>query len=325
MSDALTHDPQQDYIASLERQVADLTARVAELEERLEIGYAFDAMGVRVVVPKEGFPDGIACRDATIQLQKQQVTDLTARAVAAEQRCQDYVIKYGGNPTGARVHDRCDAQLDDLMTWNTQLTAANEQYHEKVNELATKLHAAEKRWHDAAKLDPSLDEAEELKEKLKAVQQRYETQCEGTTTRIRENVSLKRQLATMQAEAGRLQEVLKGRRLTIETSIAAEVLAGNTAKEHSERTALVEIYLMEQALTPPVTPTHKETMMLNPIPRRARIDLMTQAELAIRDVSFIVEHIGCHPLLTEAVILLSQAREKVADYVDGQALPKVTS
>jgi hypothetical protein len=29
-----------------------------------------------------------------------------------------------------------------------------------------------------------------------------------------------------------------------------------------------------------------------------------------------VEIVGAHPLLTDAVVLLGQAREKVADYVD---------
>jgi len=52
------------------------------------------------------------------------------------------------------------------------------------------------------------------------------------------------------------------------------------------------------------------------VPRRNRIDLNTPAELAIRQAIHIVEEVGTHPLLTEAVILLGQAREKVADYID---------
>ena len=50
------------------------------------------------------------------------------------------------------------------------------------------------------------------------------------------------------------------------------------------------------------------------IPRRARLDLHTPAEMAIRTAVLEVEAVGAHPLLTDAVILLSQAREKVADY-----------
>jgi len=38
-----------------------------------------------------------------------------------------------------------------------------------------------------------------------------------------------------------LRQYLAGRVLTIEASIAAEVLAGNAAKEACERTALVEV------------------------------------------------------------------------------------
>lgn len=55
---------------------------------------------------------------------------------------------------------------------------------------------------------------------------------------------------------------------------------------------------------------------MNDIPRRSRIDLMTPAELAIRNAMIAVEEAGAHPLLTEAVVMLGQAREKVADYVD---------
>lgn len=52
------------------------------------------------------------------------------------------------------------------------------------------------------------------------------------------------------------------------------------------------------------------------IPRRNRLDRNTPAELAIRAAVDEVERLSAHTLLTEAVILLSQAREKVADYVD---------
>lgn len=57
-------------------------------------------------------------------------------------------------------------------------------------------------------------------------------------------------------------------------------------------------------------------MSTDNIPRRIRLDLNTPAELAIRAAVDAVELVGAHPLLTEAVILLGQAREKVADYVD---------
>jgi hypothetical protein len=51
----------------LRQALATAQARINELEERLEIGFAYDAMGIRIEVPKDG-PDGIACRDATIEL-----------------------------------------------------------------------------------------------------------------------------------------------------------------------------------------------------------------------------------------------------------------
>lgn len=54
----------------------------------------------------------------------------------------------------------------------------------------------------------------------------------------------------------------------------------------------------------------------NGIPRRNRIDLFTPAEIAIWQAASAVEDAGAHPLLTEAVLLLKQARDKVADYVE---------
>jgi hypothetical protein len=54
----------------------------------------------------------------------------------------------------------------------------------------------------------------------------------------------------------------------------------------------------------------------NGFPRRIRIDLYTPAETAIREAMFAVERAGCHPLLTDAVSLLEQAKTKVADFVE---------
>lgn len=62
-------------------------------------------------------------------------------------------------------------------------------------------------------------------------------------------------------------------------------------------------------------------MQLRPdgIPRRCDLTLMTPAELAIRDAVLAVEAAGAHPLLTDAVVLLGEAQNKVADFVE---LPK---
>lgn len=57
------------------------------------------------------------------------------------------------------------------------------------------------------------------------------------------------------------------------------------------------------------------------IARRCDINLCTPAELSIRQAILAVEESGAHPLLTEAVELLDQARGKVADFVE---LPKST-
>lgn len=53
------------------------------------------------------------------------------------------------------------------------------------------------------------------------------------------------------------------------------------------------------------------------IPRRNRVYEWTPAERAIQDAVDVVERAGAHPLLTDAVTLLAEARAKVADFVDG--------
>ena len=52
-------------------------------------------------------------------------------------------------------------------------------------------------------------------------------------------------------------------------------------------------------------------------PRRIRRDMWVPAERAIQDAVDVVEGMGCDTRLTDAVILLSQARAKVADFIDG--------
>lgn len=56
---------------------------------------------------------------------------------------------------------------------------------------------------------------------------------------------------------------------------------------------------------------------MSDFPRRICLDKLTPAEIAIYDAVQAVEDAGCHPLLTDAVVLLSEARDRVADFVDG--------
>ena len=58
------------------------------------------------------------------------------------------------------------------------------------------------------------------------------------------------------------------------------------------------------------------------IPRRNRIDLLTPVEKAIVDAQYAVESAGGSPRLTEASVLLSQARDAVADHVEGITVAK---
>lgn len=54
----------------------------------------------------------------------------------------------------------------------------------------------------------------------------------------------------------------------------------------------------------------------NGFPRRNRVDLLTPAESVIRQAMLAVEDMPAHPLLTDAVTLIEQAKNKVADFVE---------
>jgi len=53
------------------------------------------------------------------------------------------------------------------------------------------------------------------------------------------------------------------------------------------------------------------------IPRRSRLEKMSTGELAIRTAILTVEEMGCDERLTRAIILLGQAKDSVADFIDG--------
>jgi hypothetical protein len=57
-------------------------------------------------------------------------------------------------------------------------------------------------------------------------------------------------------------------------------------------------------------------MSINDIPRRIQIDKLSDGEKAIYDAVQAVERMGADVRLTNAVILLQQAREQVANFVD---------
>ena len=51
--------------------------------------------------------------------------------------------------------------------------------------------------------------------------------------------------------------------------------------------------------------------------RRNRLDLISKAELAIYNAMQEVEKLPASEKLTDAVVLLSNAKNKVADFIDG--------
>ena len=52
------------------------------------------------------------------------------------------------------------------------------------------------------------------------------------------------------------------------------------------------------------------------IPRRSRIDQMSPEEKSLFDMVGQIEALGAHPLLTDCVVLLGEARSKLSDWVD---------
>lgn len=61
-------------ITNLQDIIKDQQANIEELEERLEIGFAFDANGNEIEAPD--VPDGIACRNETIAWLEDKVKEL---------------------------------------------------------------------------------------------------------------------------------------------------------------------------------------------------------------------------------------------------------
>lgn len=55
------------------------------------------------------------------------------------------------------------------------------------------------------------------------------------------------------------------------------------------------------------------------VPRRIDLNRMVPAERAITEAMHLVEGMGASPALTEAVVLLGKARDRVADHVDVEA------
>lgn len=61
---------------------------------------------------------------------------------------------------------------------------------------------------------------------------------------------------------------------------------------------------------------------MNNIPRRARLDLNEPAELAIWNAVQEVENLGADVRLTNAVNLLSQAKELVSNFIDSKPVKR---
>jgi 3-deoxy-D-manno-octulosonate 8-phosphate phosphatase KdsC-like HAD superfamily phosphatase len=62
----------------------------------------------------------------------------------------------------------------------------------------------------------------------------------------------------------------------------------------------------------------RDHLRLDGIPTRCDMTLMSAAELAIMEAMRVVEASGGSPALTDAVELLSKARGRVADHVEGR-------
>lgn len=79
-------------------------------------------------------------------------------------------------------------------------------------------------------------------------------------------------------------------------------------REHLERTGQLKTNFF----------TNNNNIMENEIPRRNRLDLNTPAEKAIHEAIQEVEKVGVDSKLTDIVVMLANAKEKLSDYIDGK-------
>lgn len=104
----------------------------------------------------------------------------------------------------------------------------------------------------------------------------------------------------------------KGRVLTAEYGCVRASPRLIPAREHPSK---VSARFSAASTVPPLV--SKDKIMNDEIPRRVRLDLMTLAELAIRNAVLAVEEVGADIRLTQAINLLNAAQTRVADFVDG--------
>lgn len=80
---------------------------------------------------------------------------------------------------------------------------------------------------------------------------------------------------------------------------------------------------MADMTVPPSAPAPrkgKKENTMNQIPRRAYLDKMVPAERAIHDAIQAVEVMGADERLTDVVIALGAAKDKLSDYVDAETV-----
>lgn len=101
----------------------------------------------------------------------------------------------------------------------------------------------------------------------------------------------------------------------------AEGYVENCAAHFGDRAyqLTAEIWLAEYRTLFPTAPKSEDATKeepMNEIPRRIRMDQWSKAEKAIYEAMQTVESMGADPALTDAVVLLGQAKDRVADFVD---------
>lgn len=95
--------------------------------------------------------------------------------------------------------------------------------------------------------------------------------------------------------------------------LAKSVIKAHIANKKALLTELNERVKME--IFSPI-PARRVKLMVDGVPRRSRVDLLTGPEDAIRFAIQTVEGAGSHELLTEAVVKLQTAYDLVADFVE---------
>lgn len=83
----------------------------------------------------------------------------------------------------------------------------------------------------------------------------------------------------------------------------------------SQFTEIIDYGIVDD-VTHPITSRNRPHLRPDGIPTRCDINLQSAVEIRLGEMIRVIEAVGAHPLLTDASLLVQQAKGKIADYVE---------